>query len=467
MIALVNPPFKSVSIYKYSYSRAKYPHPGLAYLAGYLEKKKIDFEIIDAKFFDLGDDEILGRLRELNPSIIGLTSTTTEIGNAQALATKIKKCLPSSFVMLGGVHATALPFETLESNSSLDAVVAGEGEFVLEGLSGVENVSEVIGKLPGVYYRAEGKIEHTEDQSYSEDLKDYAIAAFHLWPKAEKYYIHTYRGCPFPCSFCFRSLGRRVRRRQQEHVLAELEYIAKHAPGSQLGIYDGTFGLDRKATMDFLKEVISRGLNKDLKWECTTRVDVIDRELLELMKEAGCVNIGFGLESGSDRILKMTGKNISVEKSRQAIQLTRSIGIKTVGYFIFGHMNETRKEIKQTLRLIWKLNTDNIAVGVMTPWPGTKVYELAMKNQGGYRLLNSDYTQYDKYFGSALEFENFDLAYLDFMRIKAFVGLYLYNFRYLELLKFLWKNRKQATNKVIQLFRRHVLGRLFRRTGKS
>ena len=138
-----------------------------------------------------------------------------------------------------------------------------------------------------------------------------------------------------------------------------------------------------------------------------------------------------------------------------------------MGYYVFGHIDETKNEIKKTVRLIWKLNTDNIALGVMTPWPGTKVFELAEKNQGGYRLLNRDYSQYDKYFGSALEFEKLDLTYLDLMRIKAFIALYLYNFRLFELLKFLWKNRKQAINKIFQLSKRLIFGKRYTRTKKQ
>ncbi len=454
MIALVNPPFSNSSTYKFSYIRAKYPNPALTYLAGYLEKKNVDFKVIDAKFLNLNEEEIIIRLREISPEIIGITAITTEIADAQSFASKMRRCFPDSFIIIGGVHATALPTETLQANNDLDAVVVGEGEFALEKLSLAKDLHRDICGIPGLYYRDGQEIKHTCPQEYGKDLKDYSQAAFHLWPKGEKYFVSTYRGCPFDCSFCFRALGKRARLREPEHVLNDLTYIAEHAPDSELSICDSTFGLNRAHIENILKEMIKKGLNKKLKWDCTTRVDVVDEDFLNLIKEAGCTTISFGVESGSGRILKTTGKNITVEKSEEAVRKAKALGFKTVGYFIFGHIDETKAEARETLKLIYQLNTDEIAVGIMTPWPGTRVYELAQENKGGYYLLNKDYSRYDKYFGNVLKFQNFSLTYLDFLRIRAFVGLYFFNHRYLELLKFLYEHKQQMIKKLLQLARR-------------
>jgi len=451
MIVLINPPFSDKNTYYYSFISEKYANPSLAYLAGYLEKKNIDFKVIDAKFEDLNMDQVLDRMKGLSPKIIGFTSNTTEIDYVHTLVSKTRMSFPDAFIILGGVHATALPMETFENSKDLDALVVGEGEFVLEALSCTKNIRNEISEIPGLYYRLDGKIVSNPTKQYPPDMRDYGKAALHLWSKAERYFVTTYRGCPFPCSFCFRALGKNARLRDPEDVIAELEYIAENAPNSELWIIDATFGLDQAYSEKILNEIISRKLNEKLKWRCTTRVDTVDEKFLQLMKQAGCVAVSFGVESGSDRILKATGKQITVDACIKTANMTKRVGIKAVGYYIFGHIGETKDELNETLELIWKMNCDYVAIGVMVPWPGTEVYNLAKKNQGGYKLISNDYSGYDKYFGSVMEFDNFSMNYLDLMRIKAFFYLYLKNYRFIDLASFFWACRAPAYRKIKQL----------------
>ena len=453
MIALINPPFHQKSTYYFSYRRARYPNPSLAYIGGYLEKKDIPFRIIDAKFDDLSIQQIIKKLEHIKPRIIGITSTTTEMNFVHSIISEIKNNFPKSLVVLGGVHATALPVETLNANRDLDALVAGEAEYVLEKLATADNERKVLPDIRGIYFRKGEDVLHTSPQIFDGNLHGYGKAAFHLWDKAEKYFVFTYRGCPFPCSFCFRALGKKARLRRPEDVLYELEYIASNAPQSELSIVDATFGLHRSHTVNILEEMIRRRINKRLRWSCSTRVDIVNKDFLMLMKEAGCSTVSFGLEAGSDRILKATGKNVTVARCVEAVKEAKSVGLETTGYFIFGHIGETKEDVEETLGLIWKINCDKIAVGVMVPWPGTEVYELAKRNEGGYRLLSTDFSKYDKYFGNVIEFENFSMNYLDIMRIKAFLYLYLRNYRLGDLLKFLWSSRGQAVRKMSQIIK--------------
>ncbi len=453
MIVLINPPFREKNTYYFSYRRARYPNPSLAYLGGYLVKKRIPFRIIDAKFEDLNVEQVIDRLKPMRPEIIGITSTTTEINHVQSMISRIKRTFPESFTVLGGVHATALPEETLGNNEDIDALVAGEGEFALEAMAGASDLLSALPGIPGVCYRDNGTIRRNAPRGYARDMYGYGKAAFHMWNKAERYFVTTYRGCPFPCSFCFRALGKSSRLRDPEDVLEELEYIASVAPESDLAIVDATFGLPRSHTETILREMIRRGISRKLRWSCSTRVDVMDPDFFRLMKEAGCSTVSFGLESGSDRILKATGKNITVARCIEAVKEAKKTGLRTVGYYIFGHIGETKDELNDTLRLIWKMNCDEIAVGVMVPWPGTKVFELARRNEGGYRLLSTDFSKYDKYFGNVMRFDRFSMKYLDMMRIKAFLYLYLKNYRVMDLARFMWSSRGQALKKVNQLLR--------------
>ncbi len=453
MITLINPPFISKkSLYLNYYKEGPYPHPGLAYLAGYLKKAGIRIRVIDAKFHKMNSNEVIKNLKKINPKIIGISSNTTEIDNVQKLISQIKKTLPKTFIILGGPHASALPLNTLEDNKDLDAIAIGEGEHILEKLALSKDLCSSLNTIKGIAYRdKEDHIRKTPGQSYGKDAYDYGTALFSSWPKAKLYHVLTYRGCPFSCSFCFRTIGKQVRLRKVEDVLADLEYVASNSLTGLVDFSDATFGLPKKHTIDIMEHMIQSGLAKRLKWSCSTRANIIDKDFLILMKKAGCFNIAFGIESGSDKILKASGKNISKKQCIKVIKEAKSIGLETVGLYIFGHINEEKKDIEKTVRMIYKLNTNDIAIGIMSPWPGTKVYQLAEKNKDGYKLLNKNYSHYEKYFGSSLAFDNFSLTYLELIRIKAYLYFYIKNRRFKGLFKFIYSYRSHIFNKGMHL----------------
>jgi anaerobic magnesium-protoporphyrin IX monomethyl ester cyclase len=451
MIVLINPPFVRKSTEFFNYYRARYPHPSLAGIAGYLEQRGVNIKIIDSKFNNLDFQDILTLLKKFNPRIIGFTSNTSEIKTTHLLIQYIKKELAEPFFILGGVHSCALPEETLEANPYLDAVAFTEGEEILWQLAASRDINATLPEIEGIVYRDNGRIVKNRPRVLPATMDDYGPMALHHWPGAERYHVQTYRGCPFPCSFCFRATGKKPRLRKIDNIIADLEYIASVSPEGAVDFADATFGLNREHTEKVLHEMIRRGLHRRLRWGCGTRVDVGTPELFKLIKEAGGYIISFGIESGSDRILRLTGKNINLEKASQLIQEAKQAGLETVGYYVLGHIDETKEEVKQTIKAIWKNNTNKISIGVMVPWPGTKVYKLAKENQGGYSLLSEDYEKFDKYFGGVMQFNNFSLRYLDIMRIVAYIKLYLYNFRLRDLCSFVFANSERAVKKVKQI----------------
>jgi radical SAM superfamily enzyme YgiQ (UPF0313 family) len=456
MITLINPPFQQKNAYYFHYMRGKYPHPGFSYIAGYLEKRGIDVQIIDAKYNDYSFKDIINLIDKLDSNIIGITSTTSEINYTKQLINYIKNNSKDRFLILGGVHACALPQETLGDIPSLDAIAFTEGESLLYEIASSNNISKALPKIDGIIYRSNNKLIKNNPKMLPKSLAGYGPAKYHYWPSAKKYYVVTYRGCPFNCSFCFRALGKEVRLRDINDVMEDLEYIAATTGDIQVSIFDPTFGISRHHTEELMKGIISNKLNKRFKWDCSTRVDVMDADLLKIIKEAGCYSVAFGIESGSDKILKETGKNTKMSQVIKVVNEAKNIGLKTVGYFVFGHPNENKEDIEKTVEAIWKINTDDVHIGIMVPWPGTRVYQLAKANQGGYKLLSEDYDKFDKYFGEVMGFTNYSLRYLDIMRILAFLKLYLYNKRFKQLLGFFKNYYKQGIKKVFQLVKMKI-----------
>lgn len=441
-IMLINAPFMRESSYSLLYHSNKYPNLSLVYLVGFLEARGVPVHVVDAKFFNLNLEQILKKIREIKPAIIGFTSMTTEIFDVEKVIAAIKEEFPGVLTVLGGVHASALPMETMERNPGIDVVGVGEGEEILLDLANEVPPSEI----GSIYYREEGQIKKNPSRA-AVHPDSFGTAAFHHWKGASYYLLSTYRGCPFNCSFCFRVLGHGVRKRSLDVIMRDIQFIVDQKVG--MDICDATFGLDRKHTEALLNEIIERRI--PVTWGASTRVDMVDEAFLRLMKQAGCNTVSFGIESGSDRILKRTGKNISVEKIKQTVKAAQKLGLKTVGYYVLGHPDETREEVLRTRRMIWKLNTDEVAIGIMTPWPGTDVYGMAIKGEGGYTLLHRNYDLYDKHYGTALEFENFSVKWLEMVRSTSYLALYLFNFRFFGLIGFLWKMRRSVFKKVVSL----------------
>lgn len=175
--------------------------------------------------------------------------------------------------------------------------------------------------------------------------------------------------------------------------------------------------------------------------DALTRANLVDCEVLSLAKQAGCFHLDMGVESGDDDILRNIGKAITVEQIKKAVAIVKDVGIELGTYFIIGHPNETRQTAQKTIDLSTELNTKTIAVGIMAPYPGTRVYDMARRGENGYHLLSEDWSQYDKYGGRSLEVK--DLSYKEMRRFQkqAYINLYLKNFRLLDFAKFMWQRR--------------------------
>ncbi|MBU2472444.1 B12-binding domain-containing radical SAM protein [Patescibacteria group bacterium] len=422
-IVLINPP--ASHIVEKHYQKASMPRIALAYLAASLKKNNISYEVIDAKFEGLTLKETLKRLKNIKFSMVGITAMTTEILDAAELATEIKKNSPSCKIVIGGAHATALPEDILKEFYCFDIACFGEGEITIQQLA----FGKDLHKIEGISFRSDGQIIKNCQREFIKNLDELPIPDWDAFLPAKQYPILSSRGCAFRCNFCMRVLGNRIRFRDPEAVFEEMKYVYMRFKPDFFYFYDETFGFYKDKAEQLLCSLIREGLNKKVQWSVQTRVDIIDSSLFVLMKEAGCVWVGFGIESGNSDVLDKTGKRINLLKAEKAIAMARKAGLKTGTFFILGHPHENKKTIEDTIDFALKLDSTTLALGIMVPYPGTEIYEMAKKNQGGYKIIAKSWADYNKQEGGALELEYLSLKDLRRYQLIGYLKFYLLRFR--------------------------------------
>jgi radical SAM superfamily enzyme YgiQ (UPF0313 family) len=445
-IVLINPP----ATYGNWYKR---PVLGLAYISACLESAGFECAILDAYFNSWSEEELLQRVRDYAPDVVGITAMTHQILKAARIASELKKQLDVP-IIIGGCHVTALPERTLAEFSAFDYAVCGEGEGTTPELLRCLEAGALSGldDLMGVAFRKGEEIVVNKPRPYltSAELDALPFPAFHhyygqdphaLVGKGAYYVMLASRGCPYNCAFCMRVLGKKDRRRSPENILQEMDHAIKHYGAHTFDFADEVFLFNTRETRELLEAMIERGLPDVIKWSGLVRANLVSPELIALAKKAGCNRLEMGVESGDDEILKAIRKGITVEQVRKAVKIIKESRISLGTYFILGHPNETLRTMRKTVDLAAELNTDTIAVGLMVPYPGTKIFEMASRGEGGYRLLARDWSEYDKYCSRALEVAGVPHEAMVKWQRRALMNLYLKNFRFVDGFKFFWKRR--------------------------
>ena len=425
-ICLINPP----SLHRYfdTIVRAS-PSPTLAYLGGYLSNTDHQVTLVDSKLEGLKLDEAANIIGQTKPDLVGLTTCTADLPISRSLARMIKSVNSGTKVVIGGAHPTALPERTLREEQWIDAAVVGEGEATLLDLANAIESKADLRDVKGCAFRRGDEVIITPPRDPI-DLNKTPIPAWGLMRSEKKYYVQVSRGCPGKCSFCYPMFGKRVRTVSPEKIIAEIEHILSLANPDEFILGAATFGIPRDHSMQVLNALISSGINKKIKWRTITRVDIPDREMYALMKTAGCYQVGLGIESGDNRILRQTGKYTRVDRIKECMATIRSVGLDTVGFFVFGHPTETKESLRRTSDFAVDLNPTHLTIGIMTPWPGTEVHRLAIAGKAGYRLSNRSIEGSNKHFGPrVLLFENFSIFYLQWLRLRTYFLLYWKNAR--------------------------------------
>jgi radical SAM superfamily enzyme YgiQ (UPF0313 family) len=442
-VALVNPP--PFQILERQYDTPRFGRMGLAYLAGYLRHhKSCDVEIIDAKLERLSFDETVRRVVATRPNLVGLGAFTCEVKPAAHIARLVKQALPAVTTAIGGVHVTALPEQTLREFPQFDLGVCGEGEATFAELcEALQNDVSPIG-LRGVSLRTEDGVIVGPPRDRIGDQDSIPFPAWDLLPRADEYILMTQRGCPFNCLFCMNPNGRVARARSVENFMEELRWVLDAFQPTDLRFGDELFSVNMDRTHELLDAMLEAGVSKRVKWTAQTHVHFVDAPLLKKMKAAGAWRLGMGIETGDAEVLKHTGKGSTPEMILKAAAAAREAGLPIETYFIMGHPNESLDSMKRTVDLAVRMNPHTPIFGIMVPFPGTEVGRLAAAGEAGYRLKSTNWDDYDKQIGGALEFANLSRHAIERLQIWAYIKVFLWNQRYRDLVRFCWQYRREG-----------------------
>lgn len=390
-VVLIRPPSVLGEVAKSSLE-----HPiNLCGMASVLIGKGYKVKIWDYEVERLEKDTFLKRLEESQPTIIGISCMTPLIVNGHRIASMIKESFPEIVTVVGGVHPSSLPEQTLLEFPDFDIVVIGEGEeTLLELCERIKNKSSIEG-IPGIAYRVNGKVKREIPRQMLSNLDTLPYPArdllnLNLYRHSSTLglssdflsmtQLFTSRGCPGRCIFCasWQVFGNKIRFRSAQNVIEEVKECRTKYGFNHFLIMDDTFTVNP----DRLYEICDGFKELGVSWDCDTRVNLVSKEMLKKMADSGCIKVGFGVESGSPRILKLIKKGITVEQIKNAFKWAKAVGLKTSGYFMVGnHPTETKEEIMMTSTLLKELKPDFITVAITTPFPNTELWTI-MKEEG-------------------------------------------------------------------------------------
>jgi len=382
-VLLISPPTRSVV--KEVVGTAG-PPLGLAYLAAVARDAGWEPMIIDGLTEDLTPSELEDRIRKFQPDVVGLTATTPAIYDAYEAARIAKRVNPNALVLIGGPHATFTADEVLRECEQIDIVVMGEGEETFKQILDRFEKNKGYEDILGIAYRKNNIVKINPPRPLIRDLDNLPIPAYDLLPM-EKYVVEgvryaaimTSRGCPYNCIFCSSSLqfGKKWRAHSPERVLEELRILREKFRVREIEFLDDTFTLNPKRAIDLSRKIVEEGL--DISWSASSRVNTFNRSVGEAMHKAGAHTIYFGIESGSDKTLKFIGKGITRQQAIDAVKAAKEVELNALGSFVIGFPYETEEDIRSTIRFANKVNVDLAQFTIATPYPGTRLWEIAVR----------------------------------------------------------------------------------------
>ncbi len=362
------------------------PPLGIMILATFLIKNGFkNTSCFDAQLENLSPEQSVDFIVKESPDLVGLTVWTDFWYPAYKTISLLKEKLPKCKIVLGGPHCIIYPEETLLS-SKADYLISGDGEEALLAVTNKIAFNEPLEGIDGLWKKENGSIiapdkpiatirDLSKIPNPDRTLLPYRKYNSLLNPNEYETTMITSRGCPHRCVFC-KMHRQEVYARSPEQVVSEFCEIANLGI-SEIQVYDDTFTWSHKRVKEICEGILDNKL--DLRWAVRDRVNRADQAMYKLMKRAGCYRIHFGVESGSPRVLEASKKAITLSEVENAMKLAREAGFITLTYFMFGFLDETYEDALKTMHFATKINSDYAVFAVLIPYPGTDLYEEALK----------------------------------------------------------------------------------------
>jgi len=390
-LLLVNPPITLEERYgAFASVGSQAPPLGLCYLASMVKKSGHTVQILDAEALNLDHEKTISEIKKTPSGLIGITATTVSIIRAWELARAIRESSIKAKVLIGGPHVSALPERTLEEFKDFDIGVINEGEYTIVDVVECFKNGGNIADIPGLVYRDGEEIVLTDPRGLIENLDELPFPAWDMIPDLATHYkpaTHSYfqlpsatlmtsRGCNGKCTFCARPfMGEKYRSNSPEYTIGMIEHLVKNYGIKDIMFYDDNFLLDRKRVTKICDEILKRGYK--ITWSCLARTDVMPEDFFKLIKQAGCWQIAYGIESADQTILNNIKKHATLEKIEEMIRRTNEAGINTRGYFMIGCPGENRETIEKTIDFITTSDLKDFHVTFCTPMPGAELFNTA------------------------------------------------------------------------------------------
>ena len=400
----------------------------LAYSAAQLKKSGFGVSYIDSVIQDFDSDQTITEARKRKPDVIFMETTTPSIEADYRSLISLKDATGAK-IIVGGPHATYFNKQVLVECSAIDVVIRHEFDTKIAKV--VSNLNDLT-DVSGITYRKDEEIVDNGDGEMAENLDAVPLPDRDIIPWSwylEAWYsrkpfmnMMTSRGCPYHCAFCLwpqSMYGHKQRFRSLDNVFAEIGMLVERYGVRELNIDDGTFTTRRKRVLEFCQRL--RKEKYDLIWTCNGRVDNIDDEMLGEMRRAGCKLIRLGVESGSQEVLNQIHKGLTLKQTEDGVRMVKKSGMQALGGFMFGFPYDTRESVEQTIAFAKKLSPDQVQFSINMCYPGTSLYEYALKND---LVLAKSFKEFDMTYGPVVKTLDMERGDLEHILAKAYREYY-------------------------------------------
>ncbi|HXJ36877.1 MAG TPA: radical SAM protein [Candidatus Eisenbacteria bacterium] len=364
------------------------PGVGTLVLAALARERGHRVHVVDGKRAGTPVDEVAWAVARHRPDHVGISATTISVTNAARIAARLKELVPDAIVTVGGPHVSAVPETTLERFLGFDYGVVGEGERSYFALIDALDAGASPADVPGLVHRDGGHVRANPRAPYLDgvELDELPDPAWDLVPDFPLRFqpnvfnyraspvasLVTSRGCPFSCTFCDRSTsGRRGRYHGVDYVLRQCRRLAGMGVRHVL-FYDDLFTVNKARVVELCERLLEERLG--FTWSCNSHPNLLDPKTLRLMRRAGCWQIAYGIESGSQRVLDVVKHEVRIPRMLQTLRQTREAGIRVKGLMMMAHPTEDETSLAETVDFLRTAPIDLVQITKFTPYPGTPSY---------------------------------------------------------------------------------------------